>query len=200
MSILGYLMLSSSPKQQKRDSVEKNSHLSSDIKYPELNDSEMIHEFTKFTAHFQKNRANKPTLATSITLFSKVEQPPFTSKNGISPLFSLKIDKKRLENLKEGNQISLPDLGGINYQASIEKRKRHQDGSLSLIAKIDDEYEHYSIIITLGKQKSFATLHTPEGSFELETEGELGYLYAVEEIDTKWIDYNQEDTLALSHS
>ncbi len=199
---LGYLLYPAPNLQvsQEQPPIEKSVVTANNKADTELNDNELIHEFEKFALHLQEKESSEQTPDTPINIFSKIETQSLSNKEGVSPLFAIKLNKKILENLDEGSQISLPNFGSISYHAHIKVRKRHLDGTLSLIAKLDDEYEKYSVIITLGDKKSFATFHTPEGSFELEAEKELGYLYAVDEIDTQWIDYNQDDTLPLSHS
>jgi len=204
LSLISHQLIFSSKKPQDRSlslKIEAQTPLENNDPLNQK-EKELNQTFEAFSLHMAKRKEQRENKKSTppLELFSEIKDPTEAPKRGINALFAIKLNTKELQNLQIGTRIHLPLFEAINYTAKIEERKRYADGTLSLRAKIEDEYESYSAIITLGRKNSFATFYTPEGAFELEAKGEIGYIYATEEIDKQWIDYDQEDTLALTHS
>jgi hypothetical protein len=119
----------------------------------------------------------------------------FPSKEGISPLIAIEILKGSVSKLNIGDKISLPYMGSGEYEATITEKTIHKNGSVSVTGNLDDSGTQYSVVLTEGKNMSFGTISTPNGSFEIETKNGQGYVYSTDTIDQKWIDYGKSDTL-----
>ena len=119
----------------------------------------------------------------------------FPTKKGISPLIAIAIPKGAVSQLNIGDKISLPYMGSGEYEATITSKTTHKNGSVSVMGKLDDLGNDYSIIFTEGKNMSFGTINTPNGTFEIESKNGEGYVYSTNSIDNKWIDYSKSDTL-----
>lgn len=126
---------------------------------------------------------------------SEEVQKSFPSKEGVSPLIAVEIPKGSVRTLNIGDKISLPYMGAGEYQATITGKITHKNGSVSVTGNLDDSGKQYSVVLTEGKNMSFGTVTTPDGSFEIETKDGQGYLYSTDTIDQKWIDYSKSDTL-----
>jgi biopolymer transport protein ExbD len=119
----------------------------------------------------------------------------FSSKEGISPLIAVEIPKGSVSKLNIGDKISLPYMGTGEYEATITEKTTHKNGSVSVTGNLDDSGNKYSVVLTEGKNMSFGTVTTPNGSFEIEAKDGQGYVYSTDTIDQKWIDYTKGDTL-----
>jgi len=119
-------------------------------------------------------------------------------KKGIAPLFAIRIDNNVLSKLNIGDTLVLPYMGLDEYEATIEDKVIHQNGSVSVTGNLVDS-DQYSIVFTQGKTSLYGTVVTPTGSFEIETKNGYGYIYNTARIDNKWIDYQKSDTLTPTH-
>ena len=119
----------------------------------------------------------------------------FPTKEGVSPLIAVEIPKGTVSKLNIGDKILLPYMGTGEYEATITEKTTHKNGSVSVTGNLDDAGNQYSVVLTEGKNMSFGTVTTPNGSFEIETKNGQGYVYSTDSIDQKWIDYTKSDTL-----
>jgi hypothetical protein len=119
----------------------------------------------------------------------------FPTKKGISPLIAIAMPKGVVSQLNIGDKISLPYMGSGEYEATITSKTTHKNGSVSITGNLDDLGNDYSIVLTEGKNMSFGTINTPDGTFEIESKNGEGYVYSTNSIDNKWIDYSKSDTL-----
>ena len=119
----------------------------------------------------------------------------FPTKKGISPLIAIAMPKGAVSQLNIGDKISLPYMGSGEYEATITSKTTHKNGSVSITGNLDDLGNDYSIVLTEGKNMSFGTINTPDGTFEIESKNGEGYVYSTNSIDNKWIDYSKSDTL-----
>ena len=119
----------------------------------------------------------------------------FPTKKGISPLIAIDLQKGAISKLEVGDKISLPYMGAGEYEATITTKKTHKNGSVTVTGNLIDSGNEYSIVLTEGKNMSFGSVTTPDGTFEIETKDGKGYVYSTTSIDNKWIDYSKSDTL-----
>ena len=119
----------------------------------------------------------------------------FPTKEGVSPLIAIEVLKGSIGKLEVGDKVSLPYMGEGEYEATITSKTLHKNGSVSVSGDIIDSGNKYSVVLTEGKNMSFGTVTTPNGSFEIETKNGQGYVYSTDSIDKKWIDYSKGDTL-----
>lgn len=118
----------------------------------------------------------------------------FASKQGITPVIAVDIPQNSIATLNIGDTVSLPYMGSAQFDAKIASKKTHANGSVTVTGNLVDNKE-FSVVLTEGKNMSFGTVTTPNGSFEIETKDGQGYVYATDDIDQEWIDYGQSDTL-----
>ena len=114
------------------------------------------------------------------------------SRKGFSHRLAVNISNNSISKLNVGDVIQLPSVGQVDYQATIDKKIVHKNGSVSVTANLNGN-SNYSAVLTEGKNNSYATFSTPEGSFELETRNGKGYIYSVREMEDKLINPNKDD-------
>ncbi|MCH9740270.1 MAG: hypothetical protein K0U38_05465 [Epsilonproteobacteria bacterium] len=168
---------------------------------PEIDDKELIalfNDISQLEPH-TKNLGKQPLSDKTINIFTEVEsdtiEEKFLAKEGVTPLLTVNLDKEKIQSLQVGEKIRLPLVGQVEYESIINEKTRHNNGSFSLLGTLTNYEEPYSVILTQGEEYSFATLSTPEGTFEIEAEEDQGYVYAVNDIDNAWIDYSKSDIL-----
>lgn len=120
-------------------------------------------------------------------------------KKGVTPIIGVEIAKNSITQLKVGDTIALPYMGSGEYEAKIESKTTHANGSVSVSGNLLDSGNQYSVVLTEGKNSAFGTVTTPNGSFEIETKDGQGYVYSTDEIDQAWIDHSKGDTLHPEH-
>ena len=124
----------------------------------------------------------------------------FPSKSEVAPLIAIEIPKGAVSKLKVGDKISLPYMGAGEYEAIVTSKTTHKNGSISVSGNlIDSGEQQYLVVLTEGKNMTFGTVTTPNGSFEIESKNGQGFVYSTDTIDQKWIDYSKSDTLEPKH-
>ena len=116
-------------------------------------------------------------------------------KRKVQPRFAIQLTQGSIHKLNVGDTITLPNVGQVEYEATISKKIVHDNGSVSVTGNINGE-SSYAVVLTEGKKNSYATINTPEGSFEIETINGQGYIYSVEDLENRLIDPNKDDFIA----
>lgn len=119
----------------------------------------------------------------------------FPSKKGIKPVVAINLPQNSIKGLKVGETISLPNMGDGQFDAKVANKTTNNNGSVTIAANIIDTGNQYSVVLTEGKNMTFGTVSTPNGSFEIEVKDGIGYIYDTDDIDNAWIDYGKTDTL-----
>ncbi|CAA6814404.1 MAG: Unknown protein [uncultured Sulfurovum sp.] len=118
------------------------------------------------------------------------------AKKLVSPILGIEVSQNSIAKLVLGDIIKLPTLGQVEYEAKISKKVTHKNGSTSVTGNlIGDQNTQHAIILTEGKNTSYASISTPEGAFEIETINGIGYVYSVQDIENQYIDRDKEDIL-----
>ena len=119
----------------------------------------------------------------------------FSSKEGVSPLIAIKLPKNTIKNLNVGDTVVLPNMGNGEFEAKITEKKIHKNGSVTVLGNLIDSGNQYAVVLTEGKNMSFGTVNTPNGSFEIETRNGVGYVYSTDDIDRAYIDHDKSDVI-----
>lgn len=119
----------------------------------------------------------------------------FPSKEGIKPVTAIEMSKNSVAKLNIGDTVSLPYMGTGQFDAKITAKTTHKNGSVTVSGNLVDSNSGHSVVLTEGKNMTFGTVTTPNGSYEIEVKNGQGYVYSTDEIDKKWIDYGKSDTL-----
>ena len=119
----------------------------------------------------------------------------FPSKEGIKPVTAIEMSKNSVAKLNIGDTVSLPYMGTGQFDAKITSKTTHKNGSVTVSGNLVDSNSGHSVVLTEGKNMTFGTVTTPNGSYEIEVKNGQGYVYSTDEIDKKWIDYGKSDTL-----
>ena len=130
----------------------------------------------------------------SQAIISDVEKE-FSSKEGVSPIGAIRLPKNSIKKLNIGDTVTLPNIGNNKFEAKITKKKIHKSGSVTIFGNLIDSEKGYGIILTEGKNMSFGTIITPNGSFEVETQNGVGYIYSTNDIDMSYIDHTKTDII-----
>ncbi|MFT7243566.1 MAG: hypothetical protein ACI82A_000910 [Candidatus Azotimanducaceae bacterium] len=96
----------------------------------------------------------------------------------------LKIDKQQLASITMGDtvKLSIPQ-NGQDYEMSVKEVGRHVNGDKSLKGFLVSNPE-YTVVMTEGRNATFATINTPDGSFLLEASGNEGWMMSLAELDS----------------
>jgi hypothetical protein len=100
--------------------------------------------------------------------------------------------------LHRGDTLLLPDIEGVDYALDITDIYPHNDGSKSITGRYYDEGIGYTTTITYAKSGSFISLSTTNGSYEIETQEQIGYIYRTHEIRKKMHPNPIDDGIILS--
>ena len=119
----------------------------------------------------------------------------FSSKEGVSPIIAINLPKNTIKNLNVGDTVLLPNMANGNFEAKITEKKTHKNGSVTVLGNLIGSGNQYAVVLTEGKNMSFGTINTPNGSFEIETRNGVGYVYSTDDIDRAYIDHNKTDVL-----
>jgi hypothetical protein len=118
------------------------------------------------------------------------------NKKLAAPFSGVAIDKNAISKLVVGSIIKLPNVGQMEYSATITEKTVHKNGSVSVSGNLTGEdNSNFSVVLTEGKNSSFASITTPEGAFQIETVNGIGYIYSIDEIERNYVDPNKEDVL-----
>ena len=93
----------------------------------------------------------------------------------------------------EGDRITLavPQTGTV-YEPAIDRVESMLGNTRSYVGRLIEDDFPYSFVITVGQRNTFASLSTPQGSFELIGDTELAWLMPVANMD-QHVDYSQPD-------
>jgi len=114
------------------------------------------------------------------------------SKRDIEPILAVEIKKNSIRNLKVGDKINLPYMRD-EYIAQVTKKEEDENGIISVIGKILDIGDEYSVVLSEGDRYIFGDFYLPYESFEMELVDGKGYIYSINDIDSKRIDYSKDD-------
>jgi hypothetical protein len=109
---------------------------------------------------------------------AKLDHPP---RKHITPIAAISLTNLSFASLKPKESLLLPDIDGNDYKITIRTVK-HSSTITSIYAQYNDEGISYATTITQGDKTGYISLSTPEGSYEIETENGIGYLYKTQEI------------------
>lgn len=142
----------------------------------------------------KENKHSKLNIFKELNVDELLKEVPNTKRT--SPMSAVEIPQNSISQLRIGEIIQLPTIGQIEYSAKITDRTVHKNGSVSVSGDLEGEGNaNFSVVLTEGKNSSFASITTPEGTFQIETVNGRGYIYSVNEIERNYIDPNKEDVL-----
>ncbi|HHB94854.1 MAG TPA: hypothetical protein ENK88_06890 [Campylobacterales bacterium] len=197
--ILTVLVLFFSPKNNNPKIIQSNIKL---IKVDDINKSKIDKKVSNIEQKSSKKMTKIVIDKEPINLFEELDidrlKEEIPTKKSIKPILAIKIPPNYIKNLNKGDKVILPYIDEIEYQAEIIKKKTHHNGSVSVTGKLLDTQERCSIVLSEGDKYSFGTINLPNRSLELELIKGKGYIYSVDDIDNRWIDYNKKDTILPS--
>ena len=100
-------------------------------------------------------------------------------------------------NMEPGDQLSLPDMGGQNFDAEFVRAETSLPGGRLWVGRISSGEEHHRVIITEGANATFGMFVTPGGVWTLAPEYAGGPL-VMRPDSLLTADPDREDFLALS--
>jgi len=117
-------------------------------------------------------------------------------KTKVPPLSAFHYKKGTIRSLSQGDEITIPDVEGIDYALTIKKRKLSKRGTVTLNASLENpEGVIIDSVLTEGKRVAFVTLNTPNGAYEIESFDGVAYLYALSDIRNNMIDFSKSDVM-----
>lgn len=113
-------------------------------------------------------------------------------RKGLNPQ-ALQISQSALNKLTTGDEISIsiPQLGQA-YSMDVEQIRRYTNGDRTVKGHLKDTDLPYSVIITTGRNDSYATINTPDGAYVMEATGNEGWIMSIANLDYL-IDTNLDD-------
>ena len=129
--------------------------------------------------------------------FTQVDTDDITTlkaKEDVKPIGGVMIKEEYISKAKEGDVIELPIFGSGTYRVQVDKKVKNPSGSTTLSGTLV-ENKNYSFVMTKGKERTFFTVSTPDGAYEIESKNGQGYIYSVKDIERERIDYSKPDVL-----
>jgi putative lipase involved disintegration of autophagic bodies len=128
-----------------------------------------------------------------------IEEAKLTTKprKNIAPIEAISLTESNTEELKVNDTLTLPNIEGVDYTIVISSIVKNSDNSHSLTGQFKDEGIAYTTTITKSTQSSYITLSTPQGTYEIETENGVGYIYKTSDIRKHLQKPNVNDVIVL---
>lgn len=106
-------------------------------------------------------------------------------RKDVKPVQFIKLNTKALQSLHNGDQFDFPAFSNKQYSMTVLKSKTLWNGDVVISGTVQsgDDNNSFPAVISTGKNATFASFSTPEGSYELESFGQIGALYSVTEMD-----------------
>lgn len=145
-------------------------------------------------------KIQKDQTPTHISLYEPIsiqEASLFTKpRDTIIPVAAIRIQQILTSN-KVGKHLIFPDIQGNDYTLTINSVNTNSDGSISLTASYKDEGITYISTITQSDTSSYINLSTPNGLYEIETKGKIGYIYKTNDIRKQLQNHKKSDVIIL---
>ena len=107
-------------------------------------------------------------------------------RDDVEPVQLIQLDINTLKSLQEGDQFDFPAFNEHEYTVMVSKAKTLWNGDTSISGTIlSGDGTTFPVVISSGKNATFASFSTSEGSYELESFGKFGALYSVTEMDNQ---------------
>lgn len=103
------------------------------------------------------------------------------------------IDRAAIGNLRVGQRMTvpIPQLEAA-FTGKVEQMIKHNNGDTTWRGHLEEYGDHFRVVITQGKDSSFASIDTPNGSYHLEAHGNTGWVAAAADLNAE-IDYSKPD-------
>ena len=118
----------------------------------------------------------------------------------VLPVGAIRMQQGMLANLQVGDSIQLPSIDGTSYALQITNRSVSDTGNVSVDGSYMENEVTYRSILTEGKQSAFISMTTPTGTYEVELQDGIGYIYAVADIENAKIDFSKSDVMEVPHN
>lgn len=105
----------------------------------------------------------------------------------------IKMNTELLKNVVPGDQIQLPVLDGSEYTIDIEKVNDDKK-NVNIRGRVEAQGESYLATITQGEKRTFATISTPNGTYDLRLVNGKGWVYESDQLNAH-IDTTKPDVL-----
>lgn len=105
----------------------------------------------------------------------------------------IKVNRELLNNVVPGDKIQIPVLDGGEYTVNIESVDDNKS-NVNIRGHIEVAGSSYLATITQGEKRTFATLSTPNGTYDLRLVNGRGWVYDGDQLNAH-IDTTKPDTL-----
>ena len=129
--------------------------------------------------HTTENSKEKNIHKMSMYETISIDEAVLTTKvrKYIKPVTAIRVNHTLMKNLTPKDVLLFSDIDGVDYDIHITHVTKNSDGSISTTGTYEDEGITYTTTITQSENVSFATLSTPQGTYEIETSNAVGYVY-----------------------
>lgn len=104
-------------------------------------------------------------------------QPNLPLSEQIKTYSPVKINSNPSPFPEEGDKLNLPMFNGRTLIAQVESVKVLENGDRVWTGFLEGYGNDFPVVMTYGETLTFATIHTPEGSYALEAKEGVGWLY-----------------------
>jgi len=187
--LVGVLMMYTLKSQENRTDIHsKSTHLNK-VLHPSVKQkvtSKATHPLSEKTRPQKsletsdKTRSETPPTQTHIlyeTLPLEEAKMITKEKRHIEPVTAMRLNTDTFSSLQTGDNLTLPDIDGIDYTLTVIDVQTYDNGATSTTAKYEDEGVTYTTTITHSANETFITLATAQGMYEIEAEQGTGYVY-----------------------
>lgn len=104
-------------------------------------------------------------------------KPSLSLSDQIKTYTLVKINQHPEKMPSVGERLSLPMVNGRTLAANVDSVTTLTNGDGVWTGHLDGYGEDFPVVMTYGDVLTFATIHTPEGSYSLEAKDGVGWLY-----------------------
>ncbi|MCG8535305.1 MAG: hypothetical protein MI808_09435 [Pseudomonadales bacterium] len=107
----------------------------------------------------------------------KLQTPGFMLRDEIREYDVVTLNEEQLTLPSEGDQMRVPLLNGEQVIVDVKKSKVTRNGDYTWTGHVQGYGTDYPVVMTYGKNSSFAMITTPKGSYSMESVDGVGWLY-----------------------
>lgn len=115
--------------------------------------------------------------------------------DGVKPIGAIGLKKGLIKQSKVGDIILLPAINGTSYALQITNRTVSKHGNVSINGFFKENGITYHATITEGDSTALLSFNAPTGSYEVELQNGLGYMYRSRDIENERIDHTKSDVI-----
>jgi len=202
---LGYAWNTYASKEESRDTSEHTKHISNSVSKKNIQverknknrEKKLNHSIETQKPNKEENSQSKQSQTFSPFGDAYMDDVKLAIKplEGVKPISAVHLEQGVIKQAQVGDIILLPAIDGTNYELEVTQRSISNNGNISINGMFEENGITYHSIITEGGNTALLSFNAPTGSYEVELENGLGYMYLSKDIENERIDYSKSDVI-----